>query len=108
MPGLRSSSKDVLPVIYSYQLSILVKKVFHGSYGRLPIVFLLSILKKRVLLVNIAGMYGTNVIVRTFLTIAYISKPTRNCHNKNQRGWDLVYTIPQIKYIVYIGYNFTQ
>ena len=42
------------------------------------------------LLVNIAGMYGTNVIVHTFLTIAYISKLTRNCHNKNQRGWDLV------------------
>jgi len=30
------------------------------------------------------------VIVRTFLTIAYISKPTRNCHIKNQLGWDHV------------------
>ena len=36
-------------------------------------------------------MYSRKVIVRTFLTIAYISKPTRNCHNKNQLGWDHVW-----------------
>ena len=51
---------------------------------------IVNLLKQRVLLVNIAGMYGTNVIVRIFLTIAYISKPTRNCHNNSQLGWDLV------------------
>ena len=36
-------------------------------------------------------MYGTRVIVPVFLTIAYISNPTRNCHNNSQLGWDLVY-----------------
>ena len=37
-----------------------------------------------------SGVYGMNAIVPVFLTIAYISKPTRNCHNKNQLGWDHV------------------
>ena len=34
-----------------------------------------------------------NVIVPVFLTIAYISKPTRNCHKNSQLGWDHVYII---------------
>ena len=35
--------------------------------------------------------------IGTFLTIAYISKPTRNCHNKNQLRWDHVFYHMKIK-----------
>ena len=37
----------------------------------------------------------------TFLTIAYISNPTRNCHNNSQLRWDLVWSTT-----MYIIYNF--
>ena len=32
--------------------------------------------------------YGMFTCTCTFFTIAYISKPTRNCHNNFQLGWD--------------------
>ena len=44
-----------------------------------------------------------NVIVRTFLKVAYISKPTRNCHNNSQLRWDHVCNgIHYIEYTVHL------
>ena len=45
--------------------------------------------------------YGRNfTCIGTFLTYAYISNPTRNCHNKNQLRWDHVTNILETQRVV--------
>ena len=71
MSGLSASICDDLPVIYSYQLLILLKKFIVHTVGTGYCNSIVN-LKKCALLVKIAELYGRNVIVPVFLTIAYI------------------------------------
>ena len=83
-PGLSASISDVLPVIYCYQLLILVKKYLHHPYGRqirLRFELLLSIFAVTCKLQLDPGWivrYTRNfTCTSTFLTYAYISNPNK-------------------------------